>query len=340
MRFSCAIMAAALTMLAASAHAQSARDILLKRGYDFEEILYVDCIDGFALHLPQGDACEKLLSSDELSDPRTGAAYAQRSAIYSALGQYQRALEEADTAISLDSKNAVAHAMRGAANWNLDHDREATADFERALEYDPDNADANFGRGAAYFRTGQFSAALRHFGLAIALRPEYVAAYVYRGETNAWLNRHEDAIADFETAIRLDPDDWRALLSRGNLFASLGRYREALADYDAAIGAAPDIGAAHNSKAWLLATATDPALRDGTTAGREAQMALGLDASDPEFYDTLAAAYAEAGDFESAIESQNEAIGLWRAQHDDESIRGGEERLALYRAGSPYRDLR
>jgi len=327
-----------LVLLPLGAEAQTARDIHLKRDYGFEETLLVDCVDGFALRTSQKDACAKLLNSEELSDPHTSSDYTRRSAIFAALEDYETALGEADTAISLDSKNAAAFSMRGAAHWNLANQQAATADFERALELNPEDADAHFGRGAVHFRNAELNSALQSFDQAISLKPEFVAAYVYRGETNTWLEEYDEAIADFDTAVRLDPTDWRARLSRGNVHSELGNYELALIDYDGAARAAPELGAAYNSKAWLLATAADANFRDGAEAVRAAQMAVALNESDPNFQDTLAAAYAESGDFNKAVTAEEQAIELWRQSLDIPSARSAEERLALYRSGAPYRD--
>jgi tetratricopeptide (TPR) repeat protein len=317
----------------AVAEAQTARELSLKRGYDFEETLYVDCVEGFALRNTQGDACEKLLNSDELREPQTSADYARLSAVYSALGQYERAVEAGDAAINLDSKNAAAFGVRGAARWNLQNTAAAAADFERALQLDPENPDAQFGCGAVHFRNGEFDRALERLDIAISLKPEFTAAFVYRGETRTWLQQYDEAIADFDTAARLDPGDWRPLLSRGNVHLTL-------ADYEAAIAIAPDLGASHNSRAWVLATAPDPSIRDGAAALAEAQIAVGLDDSDPDFYDTLAAAYAETGDIESAVAAQETAVSIWRDQRDIPSMRSGEERLAMYQRREPFREIR
>jgi len=52
--------------------------------------------------------------------------------------------------------------------------------------------------------------------------------------------------------------------------------------------------------------------------------------------DTLAAAYAECGDFAHAIEYQEKAQGLYK---DEKDRKKGRDRLALYREKKPYRDV-
>jgi uncharacterized protein HemY len=56
---------------------------------------------------------------------------------------------------------------------------------------------------------------------------------------------------------------------------------------------------------------------------------------DPNYLDTLAAAYAEAGEFEKAVDVQNEAIALLR---DQKTKKDYESRLKLYQSNSSYRE--
>ena len=102
---------------------------------------------------------------------------------------------------------------------------------------------------------------------------------------------------------------------------------------------------AGNMLAWIRATHPDPALRDGDAALRLAEQVVAL-APDPDFLDTLAAAHAELGDFDSAIRVQREALALLVRQADpglggrDISERRERlaERLDAYLDGRPWRD--
>jgi len=96
---------------------------------------------------------------------------------------------------------------------------------------------------------------------------------------------------------------------------------------------------AHNNLAWLLATCPDASLRDGSRAvelARKAEQLAG--SSHPEVLDTLAAAYAEAGQFSEAIETAKKALQLVSAQHNSAMADAVRARLKLYEANSPYRE--
>jgi hypothetical protein len=92
-----------------------------------------------------------------------------------------------------------------------------------------------------------------------------------------------------------------------------------------------------NAFAWFLSTNANPALRDGQFAVELASLAWDLTSrTDPNCLDTLAAAYAERGEFASAVKTQNEAITL--LSEGDPKQKEYRARLELYESKRPYRD--
>ena len=90
-----------------------------------------------------------------------------------------------------------------------------------------------------------------------------------------------------------------------------------------------------NNFAWAMATSQDPDERNGSFAVTLAERAVSL--TRRQNYgnlDTLAAAYAESGQFERAVLTQNEAISL---AHDDKEKAELESHLKLFQSRSPYR---
>ncbi len=135
----------------------------------------------------------------------------------------------------------------------------------------------------------------------------------------------------------LDPDPPPpAPLALGDYWFERNDYRQAVTAYEDAIRANPDDGNAHNKLAWILATCPDPSVRNGKRAVTIARQIYDWSEREvPEFIDTLAAALAETGDFQAAVETQREAIG--RLSKGD--LRQTEFRLRLqgYEGKQPYR---
>ncbi|MBA7613237.1 hypothetical protein ES703_20482 [subsurface metagenome] len=77
---------------------------------------------------------------------------------------------------------------------------------------------------------------------------------------------------------------------------------------------------------------------DGAKAVEEATKASELtNWKKAHYVGTLAAAYAEAGDFKSAVKRQKKAIDLL-TEEEEEMRADFEERLKLYQSGKPYRE--
>jgi tetratricopeptide (TPR) repeat protein len=124
---------------------------------------------------------------------------------------------------------------------------------------------------------------------------------------------------------------------QGFYWYELGDHRRAVAAYEDAIRFDSADFSALNGLAWLLATSPEGSLRDGKRAVDLAIRACRLTfRPEAACIDTLAAAYAEAGDFAAAIETQQEVIGM--ISGGDPDFERYRTRLELYNAGKPFRD--
>ena len=94
-----------------------------------------------------------------------------------------------------------------------------------------------------------------------------------------------------------------------------------------------------NEHAWLLATSLDAELRNGSNAVVFAEAAVATTKrKNPYYLDTLAAAYAEAGQFAKAVAIQKEAIVLISANTSTYLKSVLEAHLKLYQSGMPCRE--
>ena len=125
-----------------------------------------------------------------------------------------------------------------------------------------------------------------------------------------------------------------AYYNRGNLWAKKNDHDKAIADYDEAIRLNPKDARAYNNRAWLRATCPDQKYRDGRKAYEDASEACQLDNyKEANILGTLAAAYAECGDFDKAVEWQEKANKMYT---DAAQKQEGEERLKLYKDEKAY----
>ena len=106
--------------------------------------------------------------------------------------------------------------------------------------------------------------------------------------------------------------------------------------YDTINQRTPENFYVHNEIAWSMATCPDDRCRDGKKAVECATKACELtDWKRSGFIDTLAAAYAESGDYPNAMTWQEKSLEL--APEDEKQELTG--RLELYRANKPYRQI-
>ena len=268
-------------------------------------------------------------------DPQNAALYCNRGYLRGEQKEFDKAIADFTEAIRLDPHDPIAYLHRGHAWAEQQQYDKAIADFTETIRLNPQDAYAVRSRGHAFVDKGDQTAAIADFTEAIRLDPREVTAYIHRGLLWQAKDEADKALADFDQAIRLDPQAAGPYLDRGVIWEDKRAYDKALADYDHAIQLAPKDARAHNARAWILATCADAKYRHGAKAVDSAKKACELtDWKEPMFLDTLAAAFAEAGDFASATKWQSKAIELATDPDDKQEFHA---RLKLYQDKKPYR---
>ena len=161
---------------------------------------------------------------------------------------------------------------------------------------------------------GDFDGAFQKLDAALQADPGFWQAIYYRAELHFQQHKYETTLQDCSEILRLKPDSAAAALLRAQVNAKLGRNEECVRELDQIIshGSKKDPGPlvqAYEMRAWLRATSRDDSVRNGKQALSDAKEACKLSHdSDPMSLDTLAAAYAEVGDFEAAVDAEDRAI--------------------------------
>jgi tetratricopeptide (TPR) repeat protein len=252
-----------------------------------------------------------------------------------AVGQYRELVERrgrADLARNLadacfDSVFAMEGSRQAEAKPMLD---EALERYTRlAVEQDQEDLRARLSQAhelRAIMEGLPLGEALEDFGAAIAIYQdllEHGAAsalavdlgrcFMHRAERQSSHGRFAEAIEDYERAVALETPLLAEMPERvsSNLFSSL------------------------NDLAWIRATCPDASLRNGQLAIELATRACELtEWGNYQGIDTLAASYAELGDFARAVEWQLRAA----EQASEGETAEVQARLALYRAGKSYHE--
>jgi tetratricopeptide (TPR) repeat protein len=182
---------------------------------------------------------------------------------------------------------------------------EAVDAFEAALRADPDNPNALHGLGRALSRQGRYGEALVPLRRCLRLKPDHVGALDSLSKTLIYFGRFDEVDELLRGALPLEDP---RLVSR---------------------------------LAFLLATCPDETLRDGAVALEYARKVCpDAETCGPERLDALAAALAETGRFDEAVDVARRALERARQSPlpaDRELVEPIGERLELYESGQPYR---
>ena len=189
----------------------------------------------------------------------------------------------------------------------------------------PQNAQAQLAYGMYLSGQRQFAAAEPHLRAAatLPLSPSTSeamsrsVAHLYLGLALSAQQKLDEAVAELQQAIALRPDSDRAYAPLAEAQLALRRPRDAAATLESALNRRADDVALLKRAAWILATSSDPGARNGARAIELADRAVAASAGhDPIAFDVLAAACAEAGQFDRALDNVRRALELMPPMED------------------------
>jgi Flp pilus assembly protein TadD len=248
-------------------------------------------------------------------------------------GRLTEAAAKLREAVRLYPTNAAANLELGVDLMVSGQTDEALGFFSAALKLEPDLVEKNLSAAKAYTENGRFDFALRCLKIVSWLKPDDAQAHENLGIFSLRHGQPGDALKQFEETLRLRPDA-QSHCDLGLALTSLGRIRDAASQYETAIQLSPNSAEALNALAWLLATTPDAQLRNGTRAVVLAEQACRLtDFKQPLLVSTLAAAYAEAGRFNEAVQTAGKAIALAAAENQPDLAKRNQVLLEFYRTG-------
>ncbi len=193
--------------------------------------------------------------------------------------------------------------------------------------------------GAVAADRQQFDLATEYYRKATQIDPGYLVAYQELAALYEKLKKKSLAIDTFLELIRRLPNVPALHIKVAGLMSEEKRPAQAIEQYRTALRINPNEMIAANNLAWLLATCRDQNLRDGQQAIKLAKQACEASKNqNPGFLDTLAAAYAEVGQYDEAIRTLNAATTIAQKLNLTSFVAASRGRLALYEAGRPYRE--
>ncbi len=264
-----------------------------------------------------------------------GWAHNRRGELLAKEGKEKIAAIQFETAVELNPNHWKARYNRG-VSYSLEGQIDKAIDeLNTAIDLNGGYARSWFNRGEAFYAQGKLRESIRDYTQAIRLDRENALFYHHRGHSYYLQRRYQQAISDYDRSIELNAEDVDPYVYRGDAYAELGAYEQAIQDYRRALALDKNLGRAYLSVAWLLATCPDDDIRNEKQALAAAKKAISLDgeAAGHRYLEALAAAQANAGEFDEAQETQQKVV----EQAPEQLQVDCRVRLVLYSKKQPYR---
>jgi Tfp pilus assembly protein PilF len=190
-----------------------------------------------------------------------------------------------------------------------------------------------------FLQKGNVAGAKRNVDTVLQRDPTFWPAFYVRAQIYSNEGKYDLALKDCNEALRQDRSVVEAALLRATINARLGKHAEALKEFDYVISLHPrnvTLARALSDRAWFRATCPNASFRNGQQAVKDAKAACSIMIwKDEHMIDTLAAAYAETGDFNSAIQYAAQALAVKGISPDRKKL--FQQHLALFQQHKPIR---
>jgi tetratricopeptide (TPR) repeat protein len=181
------------------------------------------------------------------------------------------------------------------------------------------------------------------FQKALAVLPDDTPIRNNLGKALLAKGQQRAAMIQFQKVLENNPLDAKANYYLGIVLFQTGWVDKAMAHFQKALESQPDFTDAWDSldhTAWLLATSPEASVRNGPKALALArQLARLSGGNNLAKLDTLAAAYAETGQFPEAIDAAQQALALALSQNNTALASTLRQHIKLFQAGVPLRDV-
>jgi len=269
-------------------------------------------------------------TDNEIAHNNLGNALLQKERVDEAIVHDQEALR-------ISPNFAEAHYNLGLAICQKGRVDEAIVQFQEALKIKPYYAEAHYSLGNALRQRGRVDEAIFHYQRALQIQPDFAEAHNNLGTALRQKGRVDEAISHYQKALAIMPDNESVHVNLGNALLQKGRVDQAIVHFQKALQIDPADMEIENNLAWLLATGAQASLRNGDKAVQLARRANELaGGKNPVILGTLAAAFAEAGQFGDAAQSAQKAIALAQAAGRQDLAEHLNGELQLYEAGRPF----
>lgn len=263
---------------------------------------------------------EALASFNRTSElvPKNPLPYEHRGQLYRQKGDLKKAIEQLNKALELAPESITTLLVRANVYFDMKEPDRALEDIDAAIKLQPNFAQSRLMRAEVLAASNRIEQAVEEIERLLAAAPDNVALLNRLGTFYLIAGRPRKAIESATQILSREPDNYPALRFRADAYLNIGKHAEAVADFDRAMGLKKDDESLLNNFAWVLATSPDEKVRDGPRALKMATKAAEASGYEvPHILSTLAASYAETGDFENAAKWSQKAVELAKKSVDE-----------------------
>ncbi len=262
----------------------------------------------------------------------------EKARILARMNEYDRAIEVLEKAHAKDPTNLAVLLLRATIYQQMDEQEKAIKDIDAVLRLKPDLDMALRLKLGFLIMAGKAEQALDLLEKMRQEAEDDTDILMQMASVHTEMGEEEKAIELLDQVLEKKPDLVEALRYRADLYLGLSKQEKAIADYEKILEISPEESGSLNNLAWVLSTSVDPEIRDGKRALELAKKAAELtDYEEAHILSTLAAAYAETGDFEKARRWSEKAVELGKKQNH-EQIDSLKAELESYQQEKPWRE--
>ncbi len=331
---------------------------LEQAGREFVKTLEIDPKSSHAyvglarISLTQGQVrdCGSLLQKAIQTNPRHGEAYGLMAEVYRRLNEPQKANaqllfsqqlpkktaleDEMEVALMEEGESSYWHDLRGRAALERGDYRMAEQELKLAVEAAPDPRYHDT-LGVIYISQRKYTEAAAEHRKALQLNPKSTSSMNNLASALYEMGQKQEALDMIQKAIDTDPAAPFSYLHLARLNVRNGDRKSAIEAYRTGLQKMPQNPDFAMQLAWLLATSSDASLRNGAEAVRLAEGVAGRNPN-AETLDILAAAYAETGRYDRAIQAGEAALASAEANRRRLLVERIKTHLKAFRTKRPF----
>lgn len=269
-------------------------------------------------------------------DPNHHDARFALAGVQAAEGMHEQAAKNYRIVIKYREDVAQVHNAYADLLVRMGELEEAERQLWQAVSISPKNATALRALGTVLLQQEDYREAAEAFSRATKQEPEDARNWLMLSVARSRLGDRAGALAAVERSLAVNPALPEAHQELATQHVRSGDVNAAIHHFQMALYLLPNYDEAANKLAWILATWPDPAYRDGSQAVALMEPIINDSSQTPGELDTLAAAYAEAGQYQQAIATAQRALELAQRQQNAELANRIAARLELYKQQRPY----